>query len=502
MYCNALERGMDATGLWSPLNKLDKSLLDGCTYSTLSTFKLIPDTILMSHLRAATVGSKKNVHNAHPFHRGSYILQHNGTLYNHLDLADKYDLKISNFNVDSDIIAGCIEKCDNIKEILEQIDGPAAIIIHDLNYENRLYVFRNKERPLYRGRANSGMYMSSLLQPLKLVGISNIEEFKEDILYTVDSGKITNTVKIINKPYSKPKPKLDITVPSNYLKFKLDHLPLSIGCILRGAANYNIRFDDGIWVMKKDKYYYVDSVTNGMYFNVADIETGNINTIHYANFNLLDTIKDGDFMIALNDVESLRTKDLILVKKGEIRKCQDSFTDGKMSIFDQNHQNFICVTHKRNFRKLTDQELEDFKKNELVIFQPAVIKSAEESSKIFLKSLEIPFLADEEPSHETVGDIVINNDNSLDDDSHKESEDFEEDDCDLELNSQDLYKHFNKMDKFLFNLRRIMEVENVSQSIKSRVGILIKSNEKAMHEFLGEEVQMDDNNLKINNNGV
>ena len=64
MYCNALERGMDATGLWSPLNKLDKSLLDGCTYSTMNSFKLIPDTILMSHLRAATVGSKKNVHNA------------------------------------------------------------------------------------------------------------------------------------------------------------------------------------------------------------------------------------------------------------------------------------------------------------------------------------------------------------------------------------------------------------------------------------------------------
>ena len=75
---NSLERGEDATGLYSPLNGHRKSLLKGSTVVSNDEFKLIPDTILMAHVRAKTIGLN-TIENTHPFKRGDWYLQHNGT---------------------------------------------------------------------------------------------------------------------------------------------------------------------------------------------------------------------------------------------------------------------------------------------------------------------------------------------------------------------------------------------------------------------------------------
>jgi len=491
MYINALERGLDATGVWSYLNNLDKSLTNGCSYATSKHFKLIPDTILMAHLRAATVGDKKNVNNTHPFHRGDYLLQHNGTLKNHEDLLHKYELNKKDYQVDSDIIAGCIAKCNDIKQVLSQIDGPAAIIIHDLNISNRLYVFRNVDRPLFRGKINNSMYMSSVSDALSLIQCEKIDEFKENNLYTIEDGRIIDTIKIKNDPYYKPVVKIDYS--NKKLSDVIINCHLAIGCVLRGGSSFTLRQSGTDYKMVKGNYYFITDFINNRDYIAADIETGDIIQLHYGNFMNDDIIKDNDYVIALNDVYSNTVKDLQYIKMDKIYKCKDSFTTGRITIFDENEEHPLCTTSKRCFRKLTEKELEKHMQDVVIkkSMVPFVINNAEESAKVFQQQQFIESL--DLKNAETVTDIIINDDNSLDD--HMESEDFEKYSSNTTLvNLSFLRNHFRKINRFLHNLKMITETEKSSMAIKNRINTLIKINERASVEFTNNQIETNANN--------
>lgn len=474
MYINAIERGLDATGLWSPLNKLDKSLVNGCGYAVSNWFKPKPDTILMSHVRAATIGDKKNVKNTHPFERGNYLLQHNGTLTNHIDLFDKYQLKKNDFHVDSDVIAGCIEKCDNIEEVLSQINGPAAIIIHDLRIKNRLYAFRNKERPLYYGITNEGMYISSVEESLILIQCKEIFEFDNDILYTIENGEIIDSLKIKNKPYTKP-----ITYPI-YGDYKLK---LAIKCNIRAVNSFTVKEfgDKPSYEIIKDDYYLINDVDNLNRFNATNVKTGEIINVHSGNFNLNDTITADDYVMALSDIINLQQPTIKYLNKGDIVKVKTSFSDGDCSLYDKSETNFLCNLSKEFLRKLTYTELDEYLVSKKSILQlPIPFKCAEESASAFIenqKFLKSLHMTDSDgPNHDKPIDIVINDDNSLDE-NETESEDLEV------IDIKKLDDHFTRTAHYLMVIQNLMNYEDTPLPLRNKIKVLITINDKAKQRF-------------------
>ena len=199
MIWNSFERGKDSTGIYSPKNHLIKDTDDAIKFLNSNPFE--EDTLLIAHVRAQTIGVK-SVKNAHPFIEDNVVLCHNGTLKNHYALLRKYDLAYQDYNVDSHIICAIIAKEKNFK-VLSEIDGGAAFVMTNKNNPNTLYVFRNSERPLYRGVLEEGMYISSIKESLEIIGCKSIKEFKENYLYTIIDGLIQgSSSKIVNKPYS------------------------------------------------------------------------------------------------------------------------------------------------------------------------------------------------------------------------------------------------------------------------------------------------------------
>lgn len=198
MMWNSFARGLDSTGIYSPKNKLIKKVEAAPMF--LLKNKIIPDNMLMVHMRAATVGSKDLVDNAHPFKIGNITLLHNGTLINHWGILRKNRLTWADYNVDSQVICGAIDKQQNFN-VLREIDGGAAFLINDDRKPNVLYVYRNNERPLFKGTFDGDMYISSIEEALKLIGCINIKSFKENVLYVIKDGAIIDKLSIIPKPF-------------------------------------------------------------------------------------------------------------------------------------------------------------------------------------------------------------------------------------------------------------------------------------------------------------
>lgn len=199
MLWNAYERGKDATGIYTPKNDLNKNTDVASKFLTTIPFE--EDRLLIAHVRAKTVGANVDK-NAHPFKVDNIVLAHNGTLKNYYGLTHKYSLPLNTYDVDSHIICAIIAKEKNFN-VLSEIDGAAALLMHDTDNPNILYVFRNDERPLFKGIVDSNMYISSISEALEVIGCKNITEFKKDYLYTIVNGLIQGTAKkIINKPYA------------------------------------------------------------------------------------------------------------------------------------------------------------------------------------------------------------------------------------------------------------------------------------------------------------
>lgn len=196
------ERGKDSTGLYSPLNGVKKSLLKAEDYIANSFYSEVEeDDIFIGHVRASTYGLT-NLKNAHPFHEGNIVLAHNGTLDLPWNLCTNMGLSSAAYDVDSHVLAASLNKEQNLK-VLSKFEGSAAILFTDTNNPDYLYAYRNKERPLYRGITDEGMYISSTDKSLKMIGCKDIKEFKEDFFYIIKNGKIERYFKIKKNPFPK-----------------------------------------------------------------------------------------------------------------------------------------------------------------------------------------------------------------------------------------------------------------------------------------------------------
>lgn len=217
------ERGKDSCGMYlnnrrtsTPLEKKIFKFLGDAREKLLPMF-VFPNNIetFIGHTRQKTSGVV-NVDNSHPFAYKSpdksYTIVgcHNGVVFNTTELMEKYGWKHTDWDVDSQLIfKGLAEKGYSILEDMGT-DNFALLwskIVHtEKEKSETIYMFRKKGRPLFYGwDTESGsevtsMYISSTKESLEAIDCIDVEEVKEDTLYSVKDGVIIDKVKIDCNP--------------------------------------------------------------------------------------------------------------------------------------------------------------------------------------------------------------------------------------------------------------------------------------------------------------
>ena len=352
---NSLERGEDATGLYTPKNGLHKKLERGSEFILHEDNDFAEDKLFIGHVRAKTVGTNI-VENAHPFQRDNYILAHNGTLKNHYALLRKYELVYADYNVDSDILCGSIAKSKSFYPIKE-IDGPAALVMHDTNNPEILYVFKNADRPLFRGTDEQGnMYISSIDEPLYYLELHNIRQFKDNILYTIKNGAIIKTTPYKNEPVVSVVTTPTATSRSNISTYEIDYYnDLWIRARIT-ATTHNA--DSKLLNVIKDKYYLaVKSAPTGI---EVVTENGIQGFVPKQWLDHTDVITNESYVICLDDQvlsRSTATRDQIVANKGDVFKVYNVFWDKDLGLNSLKTKQYIgSYVDKKSFRKLNTEE--------------------------------------------------------------------------------------------------------------------------------------------------
>lgn len=141
-------RGKDSTGVFGITEKNNLDLLKakqpGYNFTEQKSYKDFEDKalfrykIMVGHNRSATKGTITD-ENSHPFIKDHICLVHNGTLYQHRHLA--------NVDVDSEAIThALVDK--KPEDLIPELNGAFALIWYNA-LEKKLYLTRNKERPLW-----------------------------------------------------------------------------------------------------------------------------------------------------------------------------------------------------------------------------------------------------------------------------------------------------------------------------------------------------------------
>lgn len=128
------------------------------------------NNVLIGHNRAATIG-EVTTKNAHPFVFENVIGVHNGTLDTEAGLV-RQDDDGNVYPVDSQRLYATLNKTpvEEVPKFLETIDGAYTLVWWDAR-TNRVYMARNKERPLAIGRTAFSIMIASELGMLQwLVG--------------------------------------------------------------------------------------------------------------------------------------------------------------------------------------------------------------------------------------------------------------------------------------------------------------------------------------------
>lgn len=165
LYMNAL-RGWDSTGvaLFYTDGGLRVAKEAGCAANFVCTTDWADiksdffreGKAILGHNRKKTVGEVKD-ETSHPFlidDRFGFI--HNGTIHQHH--------KLANTDVDSEALGMVLTKCEGniakIEEVLKDVYGAYACMWIDKDKE-KMYIVRNKERPLHYGKFEEGWVFSS-----------------------------------------------------------------------------------------------------------------------------------------------------------------------------------------------------------------------------------------------------------------------------------------------------------------------------------------------------
>lgn len=176
---------------------------------------------LVGHTRHATVGSPSNNDNNHPVHADGLVLVHNGRVDNAADLtalsgADPIA------EVDSESLALLLAAdlgADHPVELLELVEGVAAIAWIDGYEPGVLHLARLSTRPLTVGWTRKGDFVASstrhsLRETARLSGvrIEGVDDIAEGVYLRVEAGVITEYRKFVPRH---PKAIVPEDVPAN-----------------------------------------------------------------------------------------------------------------------------------------------------------------------------------------------------------------------------------------------------------------------------------------------
>lgn len=355
MLYNALERGKESTGIYSPSTGIVKTiepLMKFIKHNDLST----KDNTFIGHVRSSTIGvvTQKN---AHPFQYGNTVLAHNGTLRYALPLIHRMGMFLNDFTVDSQVICCAIDRFKNNLNFLTEIDGAIAILWADTEEPNTIKVFRNTERPLFYGYINNDMYISSLEESLDMINCEKIKQFDINTVYTITNGEFTKRRIKVRFTYS----------PPNYYTMKInndnkDAIDVTIlhNRWLKSNANKR-RTKANEVVFIKDKWYYCTDELHKDHHSITMIgEDSNLYVnskfcIDYTDFN----ISKNDYMICMDNVYSRHMGKKLVAKEGEIVMCGNTFQDGDVSVNNLENNDWTYAT-KAYVRKAEKWEVEEY----------------------------------------------------------------------------------------------------------------------------------------------
>lgn len=229
-------RGDDSTGVFG-VNKYGnlkmmknakpaQYMLDTKAYKEFEDDIFTNMRFVVGHNRASTRGATID-ENAHPFIQDHICLIHNGTLTSHRHLA--------NVDVDSHAICKAFAEKGH-KAVFPEIYGAFALIWYDA-LEKRLYLGRNKERPLWLVDTDDAIYIAS--EPEMLIWLYRRTYNKackpcylmEDKLYHWDLGQkakiftyedipakkaLPVVAKVITPPFNKKQEQQSQLLPNNW----------------------------------------------------------------------------------------------------------------------------------------------------------------------------------------------------------------------------------------------------------------------------------------------
>ncbi len=160
--------------------------------------------IVMGHTRMTTQGNAKDNYNNHPFlgccNGKSFVLAHNGTLWNDAELQQK--LPKTQIKTDSYVAVQLLEQngtldLSSLKEMAETVEGSFTFTV--LDAENNLYVIRG-DNPfaigIYHGfalYASTDLILEKAISRLRLGEPDSIYEPEEGDILKIDSkGQVTS----------------------------------------------------------------------------------------------------------------------------------------------------------------------------------------------------------------------------------------------------------------------------------------------------------------------
>lgn len=445
MLWNSLERGEDSTGFYSKINGVQKKAETAHLF--LRANELKEDTTLIAHVRAATTGAKTD-YNAHPFQEGNIVLAHNGTLKNPWLICSHYGLKSNDYNVDSHVICAVLNK-EKKPDVLSKIEGGAAFLFTDTTKKDVLYVFKNKDRTLYKGTIDGCMYISSIEESLVFIGCLNVKPFDDDVLYTIVKGEIINRLPIKNDPL---KPEITIysrhdaynrhstigyqgpmssgnTIQATYA-FYHKHAHLYNGMLVRAAKTLSSYGHKACYITYGLWYRVISVNSDNSFLTIVDDKSMSCE-LALSNFDYEESLmQDGTRVLFLtNIVVKGSNPEIPLFYANDAANISDiDYSKRKAKIFSNLTKEYYLISFD-HIRALTKRDIiENNKKNKLAVVTP------DPNSKDDKKDLQ-------DALEEDIDELI--NDEGLNDDDGEEDEFF-----DIMYNSAEIEEFVAKQNEF------------------------------------------------------